>query len=394
MSIPLLLLIAMAPCQAVPESEQEPVSPVPVPQFHPPQMLEASGIPIRFDEGLAAPTLVDINFDGHLDLVDRHSWLLKLKVHLGQGQGKFGSGIWQDEIQGLGKLPLEVRIYRATPQFVDLNSDGALDVLYAHSEFQSSFKGNGWFLVDWGKSIESSESSASTLPEEESDHEKKATDMEKAIRFGSRPAAVDLNDDGILDVVSGNFMGQFRAYKGLGNGQFSKKAKWLIPEFFSEPNNFQTHPFFVDWDEDGDQDLLTGGGKGGAYLSLNIGTSKKPKFSPLIKLLSPCASRDRIEFGVGHITEPQKSTRVSAADLNGDGKLDLVISDQVILYFKGEGLTDDEARTKYAAWREELRNTRITMEKESIDRYQKVNDRGRSIAERVDAGFVWVLYQK
>ena len=49
---------------------------------------------------------------------------------------------------------------------------------------------------------------------------------------------------------------------------------------------------------------------------------------------------------------PPASTRVWVDDVNGDGKLDLLVGDSVTLISPAEGLSEEEFKTKQAQWQE------------------------------------------
>ncbi len=163
----------------------------------------------------------------------------------------------------------------------------------------------------------------------------------------TRPTAADIDGDGYLDLVVGNFEGTFFVFAGTDKGKFAPTPSQLMADEKPIAVDYHSDPFLVDWDQDGDLDLISGSSSGGVSISLNDGTAKKPEFTPMKKLVNaPKASHSETIFGDSHISGPQSATRVWVDDLNGDNKLDLVVGDSLNLSFPAEGLTEDEVADK------------------------------------------------
>jgi hypothetical protein len=156
---------------------------------------------------------------------------------------------------------------------VDLDSDGDLDLL-SGSYSRAGEDMAGLFQVLWGetdgtfrpaKPLAGSDGSELLMPIRTGDDR----DVE---RICTRPFAADLTGDGKLDIVSGNFAGTFALFRGEGGGKFAPGATWL--EADDAPISVPAHgdPFLVDWDGDGDLDLLSGSAQGGAFLFTNLGS--------------------------------------------------------------------------------------------------------------------------
>jgi hypothetical protein len=80
-------------------------------------------------------------------------------------------------------------------------------------------------------------------------------------------------------------------------------------------NNGDNHSLLVDWDNDGDLDLINGT-LWHVYYYENIGSRQKPLFKP----------HGRMQLGGEDLFVFRHAGSVDAADWNGDGRLDLVLS--------------------------------------------------------------------
>ena len=86
----------------------------------------------------------------------------------------------------------------------------------------------------------------------------------------TRPFAVDWDGDGHLDLVVGNFAGTFHLFKSQGKGNFLPQPEEI--KAGDQPLKIEGHhsdPFVVDWDGDGDLDLLSGSSEGGVRWAEN-----------------------------------------------------------------------------------------------------------------------------
>jgi len=236
---------------------------------------------------------------------------------------------------------------------VDLNGDGKLDLLSGSYAHKGNGKSGGYISVCWGFGP----------PTVLKGDDGKPLTIAAPVPgdYATRPFAVDLNGDGKLDLVVGNMMGNFAFFAGLGGGRFASKHRWLRNDVGEELKvAHKSDPFFIDWDGDGDQDMLTGSNSGGIYLFRNAGSATKAVFGASKQLVAPAPRPEptvrHYVFGDKHLSVPQWSMRVCAADVNGDGKLDLLIGDHASRHTRGEGLDDEALEEALDDWDNERAN--------------------------------------
>jgi hypothetical protein len=200
---------------------------------------------------VTSPAFVDIDNDGDLDLgIGQANGQLSFFVNVGdKKQWKFKPAPREFDLQ-----TLDVG-FRSVPVLEDFDGDGDLDLLVG-----SGFTGEFYFYENVGDA----ESPKWNLLS------RKFDDIPAKAWY--KPAFVDIDADGDLDVFSGPKRGKISFYRNDG--------KWtLVSDFYdSLLVRGQSYFTFADIDSDGDFDLFIGGDISGLSFYENIGTPRKPKW--------------------------------------------------------------------------------------------------------------------
>lgn len=158
------------------------------------------------------------------------------------------------------------------------------------------------------------------------------------IDIGNRSIAsfVDLDNDGDQDLVSGNTDGTLSFIQNDGtvaNPDFQLQD----PAGANNPFNgidvgINSAPTFTDFDGDGDFDLIVGNGSGDLNFFLNTGTDETPVFTEQTGVNNPV-------LGLTDIG----NTRPAFADLDGDGDEDLAVgtvADNIVFFENNTGASN------------------------------------------------------
>lgn len=233
---------------------------------------------------------------------------------------------------------------------MDLNGDGHVDILSGTYSVRGLEQMAGLFQVLWGKG-NGDYSKAETLKgsdgkplyHKESDR-KKITNS-----ICTRPFAADWDADGDLDLIVGNFKGTFHLYTGRGKGVFDPEPTAIKIDGSSTElkiNGYHSDPMVIDFDGDGDLDIVSGSTDGNVQWSENKSSNPdQPDLTAFQTLVAnPFAGdyrefkQDRTPITLKKLKGPAQSTRVWVTDYNEDGKLDVLVGDRVDLLKPATGL--------------------------------------------------------
>ena len=203
------------------------------------------------------PVFADLDADGDLDL------LLTNKI----AWDDFNTGrIFHFENQGTPEHPAFQLIgpldiagsYHYAPALADLDADGDLDML----------------LGTWNDDVLFYRNTGTTTAPE---FVGEGLLVELTRGSNSAPALVDIDADGDLDLFVGESSGELNFYRNTGTPQ--------TPTFVLETDNYdgidvgrRSYPTFLDFDHDGDQDMIVGREALGLAYFRNDGTPQEPAF--------------------------------------------------------------------------------------------------------------------
>jgi hypothetical protein len=283
---------------------------------------------------------------------------------------------------------------------VDLNGDGFSDILSgSYSRHEQPMA--GLFQVLWGQkggtfktaaTLNGTDGKPLIIPSKGDD------DIVESVC--TRPFAVDWNGDGKLDLVVGTFSGSFYLFLGKGGGKFQPKPQRIMVGGSALKVQHHGDPFVIDWDGDGDLDLLSGSDRGGVQWAENVaGKGKPPELKPFKPLIE---AGPEIVFGQllneNDLTGPIASMRIWVEDINGDGKLDILVGDNVTLVSPVKGVSKEEFAKRFKKWNASFQAAVKEMaagsgERER-ERYREVLEQRTAFMNEERTGYVWLFLRK
>ena len=246
----------------------------------------------------------------------------------------------------------------AAPALWDWDGDGKRDLLIGEFETNS---GEDFPMAEGGSSIRVYRNVGTDAEPAFEDAFEYARDTEGTVLevpqwccIGFTPYFYDLDDDGYQDIITGQYHpGDVTWYRGSENGfrpgvplpqEGDPSAGWLPFWGGDTPDEIETFNYWVyssaamgDFDDDGDFDLIVGGG-GGLRMSENFGGRKSPSFAERKLLLDVNGNPLKVrglsereeEWGVpAEERNPAGDGKTSpyVVDWDNDGVLDLMVTD-------------------------------------------------------------------
>ncbi len=230
----------------------------------------------------------------------------------------------------------------AKPAFADMDFDGDLDLYMGEAAFTI------YFFRNTGTSTSANFTFISNNPGGIANLGANVT-----------PALIDIDDDGDLDLFTGETFGNIYFYRNVGtkfNAIFS--GAFTNPFGLSDVGNYSA-PAFCDIDFDGDYDAFIGNQNGNVIFFRNNGTSTDPAFG--IAVTNP--------FGLSNVVS---FASPSFIDIDDDGKEDLFVG-------SGNGLTFYFRNTTVVSVEEEQNSSFVELKAYPNPVSNRLNISGNSI---------------
>jgi hypothetical protein len=167
---------------------------------------------------------------------------------------------------------------------------------------------------------------------------------------------VDFDGDGKLDLISGSYdPGELYLFRGLGGGKFAARETirdksgrpiLKVPDQKDRVESFGSWMAMVDWDDDGDLDILVGTFDGMMFLRRNEGSRTKPVYGTENEWVMVGSKRLCVPDGRPHNDHGHHAAPV-IADWDGDGRWDIVTGshDGGVYWYRNIG---ERGRPKFA----------------------------------------------
>jgi hypothetical protein len=158
----------------------------------------------------------------------------------------------------------------------------------------------------------------------------------------------------------------------------------------------------VDWDGDGDLDLLSGSDRNGVQWAENVaGKGKLPELKPFKLLIPANTSIKRGQLlSESELTSAASAMRIWVDDVNGDGKLDILVGDNVTLVSTANGVSKAEFAKRFAKWDKAVQEASKDLNngdgnnQKARDRYRKLYEERTAFMNEDRTGYVWLFLRK
>jgi hypothetical protein len=328
------------------DSQEHPAEPAT--DFDPPIRLKADGkiIDSGPDWGHCGPCIEDLDGDGLDDLiVGDFGGKFRYYRNVGTAEApEYAAG----ELIQAGGVDAEVNIYccvGSQPRFGDLDGDGLRDMI------SNSYDPGHVYL--FGR-LEGTRFAAREEIVDKSGRPVRLVPDQKLDyqSFGSFFELVDWEGDGDLDLLIGSFQGELLLRKNEGTPTEPAFAVNNIDvQAEGKPLRVTSHlcPDVADWDGDGRWDIIAGSDDGSVSWFRNVGNPQSPAFAAPQVLVPP---HDGNGYYIVRWSDqevvPGIRSQVEVTDYNRDGKLDLLVGDFYSAYhFRADLSADQKAEVQH-----------------------------------------------
>lgn len=303
------------------------------------------GSEVLFDgvelDNYSAPTFVDIDNDGDLDLfVGKVYANNPYAFYFYENVGTTTAPEFEERTGADNPLSFTDDIYVTNVTFADIDADGDLDALVG---YDSDGYGYLIYLKNTGsaaapafeKQTGASNPFDGLIGPGEEIIEVRTLEGEPISTERVAPEFADIDADGDFDLFVGDYDGYIYYFKNTGSAAvpaFEQQIEGANPLSSFYANDGYATPTFVDIDNDGDLDMISGNYYGQIQYFQNTGSTTAPAFIELEGNDNPFVAIDIYE----------DYSHPAFADLDGDGDLDLLVGDDegYLTYHKNKGTAE------------------------------------------------------